>query len=236
MPQTFNATMSETNNERSAKRRLDLNLAPKSQRPKVENPYARAPRSTRTEDDDVNAKASTITPDAGIEKYFVSQRASKPRAARKLVTPRDCDVQRQDGERLESTTRKPKSLEFNSEDEDPDGLYYHSGRESNATNSIEMSGRIHSSLDYKHRGELPLGQGTLKAYRFIRKNFLVPCNMEADPKFGVHSGCCFEERVLRAYSLALLKPKMPNQSVSSLRVCTNCGIEGHRRNCCPNLV
>lgn len=196
--------MSETNHP-SVKRRLELGSA--KERPPVKNPYLKTskPAST-TADAAEQAGASKVTPDTGIEKFFTSKKNEgdqKPHAARKLVSPREDGVPQGN----ENRGQKRKSLEFSSEDDETSSLYYHSDEETRASKLTKKKsyepGHIHTSLDYHHRGELPLDQGTLRAYRFIRNHFLIPRDIEADPKFGAYSGSCFEVRVL-LYHITLI--------------------------------
>ena len=130
-----------------------------------------------------------------------------------------------------------------SSDEDGDStssLYYHSADESSSgklkKTKVYEPDHIHSSLDYHNRGELALDQEALNSYRFIRKHFLIPFDIETDPDFGPYSGSCFEERVIRAYSLGQLKPKQTAKNGESLLVCTYCGDEGHKRDACLKLL
>ena len=224
--------MPATNNKVSAKRRLDLGGSSSSttntNRTKaVKNPYLKsapvkseARSTTNAEVVDAAAAASTVTPETGIEKFFVSKRKGED-------APKG---------------QKRRSLQFNSEDDDTDGLYYHSDEEARTKNiskkkaKLYEPGYIHSSLGYHHRGELSLDHGTLNAYRFIRNHFLIPRDIETDPKFGPYSGSCFEERVIRAYSLGQLEPKEPKSGESLLSVCTYCGDEGHKRDDCLDLL
>ncbi|KAL7528148.1 hypothetical protein ACHAXR_002288 [Thalassiosira sp. AJA248-18] len=236
--------MPETSNAPNAKRRLDLGSATNRER-KVKNPYLKAPKSAST-DTEKDATTTTVTPEGGIEKFFASKAKSgvaKPRASRKLVSPRENDIRLKDGELKLEKGQKRKSLEFTSDDEDKNGLYYHSDGESRTKNNTKKTklyepGHIHSILDYHHRGELPLDQGTLKAYRFIRNHFLIPRDIEADPKFGAYSGSSFEQRVIRAYTLGQLEPKKESSKIgeSSLLVCSYCGDEGHKRDDCAGLL
>ena len=122
---------------------------------------------------------------------------------------------------------------------------------------------LHASLDYLHRGRSKSSSAgnnncnddnaailltttpTMKAYRFIRKHYLIPNTIETDYKFGPHSGSTFEDRVIRAYTLNQLIPRhgkkkqQDNSSSSSstlLLVCSYCGNEGHNRNNCVQLL
>ena len=209
--------------------------------------------------------SSTVTPDADVDKFLVGKRKSrdfvdedddlteisKPRAARKLVTPHDVI----EGPRTRTTVTRNqqrvlttrKTLKFTSDDTDirisGGDLYYDSDDEK--SKSKEKSSRefipvhIHSNVGYHRRGDLALDQGTLRAYRFIRNNFHIPKNLETDPKFGALSGSCFEERVIRAYSLGQLEPNgsgMHGDMNEMLLVCSYCGDEGHKRGGCSKLL
>ena len=114
-------------------------------------------------------------------------------------------------------------------------LYYHSNDESHKSIKKLDQDHMYKSLDYRHRGKLQLEQGTLMAYRFIRNHFLIPNDIENNEKFGPHSGQCFEERVIRAYTLGQLKAKKEYKG-ESLLVCSYCGDEGHKRDACLKLL
>lgn len=237
----------------NARRHLNLSPATEAQARTtgekiIENPYinnkssSAAANTVGTVDATTNfTTASKVTPDVGIEKFFVSDRkagGAKPSAARKLVT---------DADRVESDVatkgrkRKKSHQRTNSEDDDVAGLYYHSDGERRGVNAKRESrqyepGHIQSTLAYYQRGELPLGRGTLRAYRYVRDHFLIPRDIEVDPKFGAHSGSCFEERVLRAYALGLLDVKADAKDCGPLLVCSHCGDEGHIRDDCSELL
>lgn len=245
--------MPKSNTNPVARRRLDLVPTKDDNESKstIVNPYAKAPKPSLANVQEVDKTATTdlqnaVTPEAGIAKFFIKKKTTdstikpKPHARRKLVTP----LRNEKQEQTESeTNKKRKSLEIvvDHEDEvDTKGLYYSSGDDEQNENLYKPE-RIHSSLDYHHRGELSLPEGMLKAYRFVRNNFLIPRDIESDPTFGPWSGSCFEERVLRAYSLGELIPKRSNmkckwETKSSLAVCTYCGKEGHKRDRCLELL
>ncbi|KAL3761528.1 hypothetical protein ACHAW5_003076 [Stephanodiscus triporus] len=257
-----NIMSAETIKYTNARRRLDLSSATTVV---VANPYLKGSSKSASAKNVVaadggvreSASSTIITPEAGIEKFFVARERrhvvgdAKPRAARALVTPRDPSDSRvvrghddDDDEHKSSAKHGPKrrSLEFSSDEDDSD-LYYCRSDDDSRTNNVAKGSRmydpieIHSKLDYHHRGELPLDRGRLRAYRFIRDNFLIPRDIEADPKFGVHSGSCFEERVIRAYSLGQLQPKKESKrSGRSLLVCSYCGDQGHIRDGCLKLL
>ena len=155
-----------------------------------------------------NAKeeSSAVTPDKGIEKFVTrSIFDSKPKAARQLVTPQ--------------------------KDQESDFLYYESGDEEDTFKPTYL----HDNVEYHRRGDFALDCTTLKVYRFIRDNFCIPNTFETDHKFGPLSGSCFEERVIRAYSLGELEPRK-GTTKCNLLVCTYCGGEGHKKDSCRNLI
>lgn len=232
---------------KSAKRRLDVGsseeveASTKKHVKVVKNPYLKKSSQTTTakteeaSDSAINtaAHATTITPETGIEKFFVPKRKAgdkKPsHVVRTLVPPR---LLQEHGDNVTSSS-----------DEDGDStssLYYHSADESSSgklkKTKVYEPDHIHSSLDYHNRGELALDHGSLNSYRFIRNHFLIPFDIETDPDFGPYSGSCFEERVIRAYSLGQLKPKQTAKNGESLLVCTYCGDEGHKRDGCLKLL
>ena len=124
----INSIMFETNKTVSAKRRLDLGGSSSSttNRAKaVKNPYLKsapvkseAQSTTNAEVVGAAAAASTVTPETGIEKFFVSKRKG--------------------GDATMPASRK--SLQFNSEDDDTDGLYYHSDEEARTKNISKKEG------------------------------------------------------------------------------------------------
>ena len=197
---------------------------------KVKNPYLKASSSSSTKTHEQQTIGTTaaakITPDERLDKLFAPKTKDvkrKPHDVRKLVPP---------------------SLDNSSDDENSassSSLYYHSDDHTKKA-KVDEQGHIHASLDYHHRGEMQLDQRKLKAYRFIRNNFLIPSDIEENAKFGPHSGQCFEERVIRAYTLDQLKPKKSHEkstsssSSSSLFVCSYCGDVGHKRDGCSKLL
>ena len=196
---------------------------------KVKNPYLKASSSSSTkihEQQTIGTTAAAkITPDERLDKFFVPKTKDvkrKPHDVRKLVPP---TLDSSDDENSASSS----------------SLYYHSDDHTKKA-KVDEQGHIHASLDYHHRGEMLLDQGKLKAYRFIRNNFLIPSDIEENAKFGPHSGQCFEERVIRAYTLDQLKPKKSHEKItttsssSSLFVCSYCGDQGHKRDGCLKLL
>jgi hypothetical protein len=228
------------------KRRLDLGTKPKEivnpykNRKPVDNPYAKKQKSTSTNTEESNhpvsgtvagstaapsATTSIITPETGIEKFFVKDKKNVGKKAssakRKLVSP-----------------GRSGDASANTSEEEIEDLYYHSDDSNTQSKNKQRSNyhpdHIHGNIDYHHRGEVSLTSGQMNAYRFIRNHFNIPRDIEVDSKFGPWSGTCFEERILRAYTLDQLKSKSGDGSL--LRVCTYCGEEGHKRDRCMKLI
>ncbi|KAL3781480.1 hypothetical protein HJC23_009149 [Cyclotella cryptica] len=174
---------------------------------------------------ETNDVSSAVTPEAGSKSYVTRTKskdlfAKEPKSARKLVTPLKDDL--------------IEPVDLFGDKEDDDSVLYQSGDEEQDAKHYKPT-HIHRNVDYHRRGELALDQRTLKAYRFIRHNFLIPSTFENDRKFGPLSGSCFEERVIRAYSLGQLAPRVATTE-SSLLVCTYCGKEGHMKESCADLL
>lgn len=208
--------------------------------------------SRRDDHHDDDASTKLLTPRRVARKLVTPERDGNERA---IEAPEARDLIKEDDERKQrGTAIKRKSLRFavatgDTTDDVVSNLYYDSDEGAKSTKKMKtkvdegafVPVHIHSNVDYYRRGELALDQGKLRAYRFIRNNFLVPIDIETDPKFGPLSGICFEERVIRAYSLGQLKPKNDGQggsgrSLSLLLVCSYCGDEGHKRDGCAKLL
>lgn len=196
-------------------------------RTQVRNPYLKtskttAPSSTIARTVEQKGSIAKVTPVTGLEKFFVPKQKDidkKKDGIRKLVPP--------DG--------MSSGDDSSSGNNSSSSLYYHSNDESHKSIKKLDQDHMYKSLDYRHRGELQLDQGSLKAYRFIRNHFLIPNDIENNEKFGPHSGQCFEQRVIRAYTLGQLKAKKEYRG-ESLLVCSYCGDEGHKRDACLKLL
>ena len=94
---------------------------------------------------------------------------------------------------------------------------------------------IHKNLSYKREGEAALPSNVHKSFHLIKEHFSIPDDFEQNHEYGPLSGTCFEERVIRAYNLNLLRPKAPKDS--TLRICSNCAmLNDHKRVDCPELL
>ncbi len=235
------------------RRRLDLSSAsgrnakppPKA---KVANPYAtNAFKNASSSSSGIHGGLDPKGANTPVESFFLKKKpvddSSSPAGAKRqlLVTPRRSAGVAAAAESKIGEKRKHLDDSDNVDEKYDESLYYHSGEEqseTSANNSANQPERTYSNIDYRHRGEIPLDEPTTKAYRFVRNHFLVPKDIESDPKFGPHSGTCFEERVIRAYSLGMLTPKRRGGrgDNAGLLVCTYCGEEGHKRDGCLELV
>jgi hypothetical protein len=92
---------------------------------------------------------------------------------------------------------------------------------------------IHKNVEYFREGEASLSPTTLKVFRLVRDNYEIPVDFENDRSFGPLSGMCYEERLIRAYTLKKLKPKA---GATVLDFCAACAKTGHVRNDCPALL
>jgi len=235
------------------RRRLDLSSANVSNanppsKAKVSNPYAKnASKSASTSSTGFHGGLKPTGATTPVESFFLKKKsidgASSSSSAKRqlLVTPqRSVGVTGVAESKIGEKRKHVDDVDYVDENYD-ESFYYHSGEELNETsknNSAHKPERTYSNIDYRHRGELPLDEPTMKAYRFVRNHFLIPRDIESDPKFGPHSGTCFEERVIRAYSLGMLTLKKSSDrgDGASLLVCTYCGEEGHNRDECLELL
>lgn len=205
--------MSERN--AAARRRLDLGADASSPPGAVINPYSSPSRATRSGKQ--KESSSAVTPEKVINEFLSSKKKVLPRTSR-IITP----------------DKKRKAIDLDGEEE----LYYSSGDEKKDAKLYKPT-HIYANVGFHCRGDLALDQGKLKAYRFIRNHYLIPLTFETDRQFGPHSGSCFEERVITAYSLGKLELKDEYRGVvdeSSLFVCSHCGDEGHKRDGCLELL
>jgi hypothetical protein len=101
------------------------------------------------------------------------------------------------------------------------------------TKDTHVKTYIHKNVEYFREGEASLTPKTLKVFRLVCDNYDIPVDFENDRSFGPLSGMCYEERLIRAYTLNKLKPK---EKATALVFCTSCAETGHLRNDCPTLL
>ena len=92
---------------------------------------------------------------------------------------------------------------------------------------------IFANLDYKRRGETALPENFMKVVAYVEDNFVVPENFEVLATFGVHSGSCYERRLIAAYTWGQLRPK---NGQTAGKMCVECGQMGHYRDDCAELL
>eukprot|EP00977_Amphora_coffeiformis_P008987 scaffold2033_cov164-Amphora_coffeaeformis.AAC.26 len=93
---------------------------------------------------------------------------------------------------------------------------------------------IHKNLSYARRGKSELDPIKQKAFAQILDSHVIPTDLEQSRAYGPLSGTCYEERVLRAYTLGKLTVK--DGYDGETRICTACANQGHTRNECPTLI
>lgn len=93
---------------------------------------------------------------------------------------------------------------------------------------------IHKNLSYHRRGKASLDSKTKKTFELIENYFTIPKDFEQSRRFGSLSGTCYEQRVIQAYALSLLKPTIDDNA--GLEICSECATIGHKRFDCPTLI
>ena len=88
-------------------------------------------------------------------------------------------------------------------------------------------------VGYNLRGKSNHPAGLVKAFIKIEKLCDIPVDFESNLKYGPHSGTSYEERVVTAYGLNLLKPR---SGLHKTKICSNCGGNGHTRDDCNDLL
>lgn len=93
---------------------------------------------------------------------------------------------------------------------------------------------IHKNLSYQRRGDATLKDKVKQTFGLVEAHFTIPSDFEQSRKYGPIGGTCHEERAIQAYNLSLLEPiKTEN---SSLEICSECAVLGHKRNDCSTLI
>jgi hypothetical protein len=93
---------------------------------------------------------------------------------------------------------------------------------------------IHKNLSYQRRGKASLTDEVQQTFDLVETHFTIPIDFEQNHKYGPISGSCYEERAIQAYNLSLLKPI--KQENTSVEICSECAILGHKRMDCPKLI
>ena len=98
---------------------------------------------------------------------------------------------------------------------------------------------IHKNVGYSSFGTATdrLTDGQKLAFNFVVEQYNIPIDFETNRKYGPLSGTSYEERVLAAYATNGLDPSEDADSTLIRKgICTFCGIVGHRKKLCPDLI
>ena len=106
-------------------------------------------------------------------------------------------------------------------------------KKTSSSSSLYIPTYIHKNLGYQRKGEASLSPTRIQAFELLERYFIIPFDFEQNHRYGPLSGTCFEERVISAYNLSLLKPK--DERVETI-ICSQCATLGHKRNDCPDLI
>lgn len=96
---------------------------------------------------------------------------------------------------------------------------------------------IHKNVGYSSFGTATdrLTDGQKLAFNFVVEQYHIPSDFETNRKWGPLSGTSYEERVLAAYATNGLDPSADSALIRK-GICTFCGIVGHRKKLCPDLI
>ena len=92
---------------------------------------------------------------------------------------------------------------------------------------------IYANVGYRQRGESKLPATFRKVVQYVEANYNIPTDFEISSTYGVHSGVCYEKRLVAAYTWGQLTPK---RGVTVKKLCVECGCEGHFRDDCETLI
>ena len=92
---------------------------------------------------------------------------------------------------------------------------------------------IFKHVDYQRRGEAKLPHNYAKVAAYVEQNFVISEDFEVSSLYGVHSGSCYERRLIAAYTWGQLNPK---PGVIAEKMCVECGCVGHFRDDCAALL
>jgi len=98
---------------------------------------------------------------------------------------------------------------------------------------VNRPNNIFSHVDYKKKGEAELPKTYQKVVAYIEKSFDIPEDFEISSSYGVHSGSCYERRLIAAFAWGQLNPK---KGVQAQKMCVECGEMGHFRDDCEELI
>lgn len=100
---------------------------------------------------------------------------------------------------------------------------------------INKPNAIFKKVGYFCKGTMAsaLPQNFMKVVRYIESSFIIPEDFEVSQAYGVHSGSCYEKRLVAAYTWKQLNLKSGKKFIE---MCVECGKEGHLRDECETLL
>lgn len=182
------------------------------------------------EEKDVSAGSAEAEGAKNSSSFFSPKRSTKKAAT---VTPSPSAAKKRRSLLLEGETPKAKSKKKKQKLEE--------AKVSATTTDEEpyVPTYIHKNVGYSSFGTATdrLTDGQKLAFNFVVEQYHIPSDFETNRKYGPLSGTSYEERVLAAYATNGLDPSEDADSALIRKgICTFCGIVGHRRKLCPDLI
>lgn len=106
-------------------------------------------------------------------------------------------------------------------------------RFSDSNTNVAQPRAVFRNVDYQTKGECVVPENYRKVVAFIEENYTIPDDFEVSSAFGVHSGTCYERRLIAAYTWGQLNPK---DGATHQKMCVECGALGHFRDDCEELL
>lgn len=188
-------------------------------------------RSLKLDGGGGKSKGKDLSSPANNSSSFFSPKRSTKKAA--TVTPSPSAAKKRRSLLLEDETPKAKSKKKKQKLEE--------AKVSATTTDEEpyVPTYIHKNVGYSSFGTATdrLTDGQKLAFNFVVEQYHIPSDFETNRKYGPLSGTSYEERVLAAYATNGLDPSEDADSTLIRKgICTFCGIVGHRRKLCPDLI
>ena len=183
------------------------------------------------EEKDVSAGSAEAEGANNSSSFFSPKRSTKKAAT---VTPSPSAAKKRRSLLLEGETPKAKSKKKKKQNPEEAKV--------SATTTDEepyVPTYIHKNVGYSSFGTATdrLTDGQKLAFNFVVEQYHIPSDFETNRKYGPLSGTSYEERVLAAYATNGLDPSEDADSTLIRKgICTFCGIVGHRRKLCPDLI
>ena len=182
------------------------------------------------EEKDVSAGSAEAEGANNSSSFFSPKRSTKKAAT---VTPSPSAAKKRRSLLLEGETPKAKSKKKKQNPEE--------AKVSATTTDEEpyVPTYIHKNVGYSSFGTATdrLTDGQKLAFNFVVEQYHIPSDFETNRKYGPLSGTSYEERVLAAYATnGLDRREDADSTLIRKGICTFCGIVGHRRKLCPDLI